>query len=71
MKSVGLRIKKIKPLDDELLAYSVEETDLSFEKFLGGPDDDINIRIDRVSTNYGFGDLDEKETKQRFEDRSR
>lgn len=44
----------------ESLAYSSEEADLIFEKFLGDPDDDINIRIDRVSTHYGFGDLPRK-----------
>lgn len=41
----------------ESLKYSPLDVDLIFEKFLGDPDEDINIRIDRVSTNFGFGDL--------------
>ncbi|MBI2063196.1 MAG: insulinase family protein [Candidatus Yanofskybacteria bacterium] len=41
----------------ESLKYTLGEVDLAFEKFLGGPDDDINIRIDRVSTHFGFGNL--------------
>jgi len=41
----------------ESLKYPPDEVDFIFEKFLGDPDDDINIRIDRISTNFGFGDL--------------
>ncbi len=41
----------------ESLKYPSEDAELIFEKFLGGPDDDINIRIDRISTHFGFGDL--------------
>jgi zinc protease len=33
------------------------ELDIQFAKYLGGPDDDINIRTDLVSTFYGHGDL--------------
>lgn len=31
--------------------------DIALAKYLGGPDDDINIRTDYVSTFYGHGDL--------------
>ena len=41
----------------ESLKYPSDEVDLIFEKFLGDPDEDINIRIDRISTHFGFGDL--------------
>lgn len=41
----------------ESLKYPPREAELIFEKFLGDPDEDINIRIDRVSTHYGFADL--------------
>lgn len=33
------------------------KVDLLFQKYMGGPDDDINIRTDRTSVFYGHGDL--------------
>ncbi len=39
------------------MKYSSREVDLICQKYLGQADEDINIRIDRVSTFYGFGDL--------------
>lgn len=45
----------------ESLKYAPLQAEMIFEKYLGDPDEDINIRIDRVSTFYGFGDLLKKE----------
>jgi predicted Zn-dependent peptidase len=33
------------------------KVDLLFQKYMGGPDDDINIRTDRTNVFYGHGDL--------------
>lgn len=41
----------------ESLKYPPLDADLIFKKILGNPDEDINIRIDKISTNFGFGDL--------------
>ncbi len=45
----------------ESLKYAPLQAEMIFEKHLGDPDEDINIRIDRASTFYGFGDLLKKE----------
>jgi len=37
--------------------YTGRDMDLLIWKLMGGYDGDINIRVDRVSTFYGFGDL--------------
>ncbi len=45
----------------ESLKYAPLQAEMIFEKYLGDPDEDINIRINRVGTFYGFGDLLKKE----------
>ena len=46
----------------ESLKYAPLQAEMIFAKHLGDPDEDINIRIDRVSTFYGFGDLLKRES---------